>query len=95
VVSGPGAGRSFPLGWKAGIGREPDNAIRLDDDKVSRHHALIVQQPDGYVIKDLGSSNGTTVDGERVVEPRLLAAGARIVIGNSELVVRAETEGRP
>ncbi len=95
ATSGPDAGRSYDVGWEARIGREPDNTIRLSDEKASRHHAKIVQRPDGYVVTDLGSSNGTLVDGERIAEPRLLAPGAEITIGNTRLVLTEPgTKGR-
>jgi uncharacterized RDD family membrane protein YckC len=89
VVSGPDTGRSYDLGWEVGIGREPDNVIRLSDNKASRHHAVIVQRPNGFVLTDLGSSNGTFVDGERIADPRLLTPGAEITIGNTQLIVRS------
>ena len=88
AMSGPEAGRTYELGWEARIGREPDNTIRLADDNASRHHAKIVQRPDGYVVSDLNSSNGTLIDGERIGEPRLLRPGAEITIGNTRLVLR-------
>jgi uncharacterized RDD family membrane protein YckC len=89
TLSGPNAGRHYDLGQETRIGREPDNTIQLSDDKVSRHHAKIVQQPDGYVLSDLESSNGTSVDGERVAESRLLRPGAEITIGTTRLVLRS------
>jgi phosphoserine phosphatase RsbU/P len=48
------------------IGRQPDVAVYLDSLSVSRHHARIVNQPDGCFIEDLGSSNGTYVNGLRI-----------------------------
>jgi pSer/pThr/pTyr-binding forkhead associated (FHA) protein len=88
VTDGPDVGRTFELGWEDGIGREPDNAIRLADDKASRHHATITQRTEGFVLTDLGSSNGTFVDGERITEPRLLTPGVEIRIGTTTLAVR-------
>jgi len=67
ATKGPNAGRRFPLdGDGTLIGRQPDVAVYLDSLSVSRHHARIVCQQGGYFIEDLGSSNGTYVNGARV-----------------------------
>lgn len=66
------------------IGRAEDCDLRYDvrkDSKVSGHHAHIVLQQGGYWLVDTGSTNGTTVNGERVVK-QLLKTGDRIVFGN-------------
>lgn len=67
-------GRFVPLVGKAiSIGREKDNSIRIEDDEeVSRYHALIEYEDGEYWITDVGSSNGTTVNGEPLTEPRRL-----------------------
>jgi pSer/pThr/pTyr-binding forkhead associated (FHA) protein len=56
------------------IGRAPDNDIWIDDERVSRHHARLVQRADGYEIIDLGSANGLKMGQERISR-RLLAHG--------------------
>ncbi len=67
ATKGPNAGRRFPLdGDGALIGRQPDVAVYLDSLSVSRHHARIVCREGGYFVEDLGSSNGTYVNGARV-----------------------------
>lgn len=48
------------------IGRSANNDIRLDDATVSSHHAEIIQSPDGVIIRDCGSTNGTYVNGHAV-----------------------------
>ncbi len=62
------------------IGRSPSCQIRLPNERaVSRHHAQIEPSPDGFVIADLGSGNGTFVNGERI-ERKLLAHGDEVSI---------------
>jgi predicted component of type VI protein secretion system len=57
------------------LGRDVSNDIVLSDPEVSRQHARITRTPGGYVLEDLGSTNGTFVNGERLVAPRVLSAG--------------------
>ena len=65
------------------LGRGPTAQISLDDDGASRRHCQIVRAKDGYVVEDLGSTNGVYVDGVRIGPPVLLAPGARVQIGNT------------
>jgi len=71
IISGPEEGKTLLLGEKCVIGRHGDCDLQLDDDTVSRHHALIISQDDGYYIEDMGSSNGTFVNGSEVRRARL------------------------
>ena len=76
----------FPLSLQVtSIGRSPDNDIRVAKSAVSRKHAKIVFGPEGYTVIDLGSENGTFVNGERVTE-HLLKNGDRLLIGPTEFV---------
>lgn len=75
------------LGRAALLGREIDCAVVDDDHTISRHHAEITWTGGHWVIKDLNSLNGTTVNGERIGSaPRLLLAGDEIRLGNSGLL---------
>jgi pSer/pThr/pTyr-binding forkhead associated (FHA) protein len=65
------------------IGRSRSNDISLDDARVSRHHARIVRDDQGYLLEDLNSRNGTRVDDRAVRDSCLLADGALIQIGDS------------
>jgi hypothetical protein len=86
VVRGPNAGSRYLLDRDmTSVGRHPDADIFLDDVTVSRHHAELVHTPDGIVVKDLGSLNGTYVEGERV-EERLLVSGEELQIGRFKLL---------
>ncbi|GIW71493.1 MAG: hypothetical protein KatS3mg102_1035 [Planctomycetota bacterium] len=67
------------------IGRHPDNQIVLYDASVSKRHARVVRDGIGYFVEDLGSRNGTEVEGERVRGRRRLRSGERIRIGAFQL----------
>ncbi|OBG19266.1 BTAD domain-containing putative transcriptional regulator [Mycobacterium sp. 852002-51057_SCH5723018] len=78
-------GRRYPLrGATTRIGRLVDNDIVLDDDTVSRHHAVIVDTGNSLVITDLGSANGVDVAGQRIRISATLAEGDRIGICGHE-----------
>jgi pSer/pThr/pTyr-binding forkhead associated (FHA) protein len=72
------------------IGRDAEGLV-VDDPTVSRRHLVVEPSRDVLVCRDLGSANGTFVDGERISGAVHLRAGARIRLGESELVVH---EGR-
>jgi predicted component of type VI protein secretion system len=67
------------------IGRAMTNDIILSDGRVSRNHASIECRPEGCTIIDLGSSNGTRVNGEQVQRAKL-KPGDQISLGNSQLI---------
>lgn len=71
------------------LGRQKGNVIQLDDDRISRFHAVIESRPDGLRLKDLGSRNGTRVNGKRVDEWNL-KDGDVITLGSHELTVSAD-----
>ncbi|MGW0841330.1 FHA domain-containing protein [Streptomyces sp. NPDC002787] len=88
VVAGPDAGGVHLLhGGKIHIGRSADADVPLDDPDVSRLHCAVTLSADGRVsVVDLGSTNGTTLDGTRVGDrPVRLAPGALLRIGESAL----------
>ncbi len=91
VTAGSGAGRSLEL--ESGsyvIGRATDNDVPLNDTGASRRHIRLTVNADGVSLTDLGSSNGTLVDDQRVEGQIALKAGSRIQIGRSELLLSAE-----
>lgn len=76
--------RSVPLTERVtSVGRGAENDVVIDDDSISRRHARIVRAPDGFRVEDLGSLNGTRVDGRPA--PATARDGARIEIGDVEL----------
>jgi len=67
IMNGPDKGRSFEVDKEAiSIGRAPDNEIQVKDKSVSRKHLKIVKRGDKYYLTDLGSKNGTFIDGMRI-----------------------------
>jgi len=83
--------QDYPLHGAVSIGRQPENIICLDSPKVSRRHALIHPQ-DGqdYWLVDLGSSNGTFLNGKRLQQPSQLNSGDVIGIGDSQILFQKE-----
>jgi Zn-dependent protease len=80
-------GTRMPLTGDVAIGRAPTSTLQLADPTVSRTHARISPAGDGAVLEDVGSSFGTWLDGERLTGPRPLHDGARIRLGDAELLV--------
>ena len=74
------------------IGRAPECELVLKDSRVSRRHARLHARDGVLVLTDLGSTNGTRVNGHRVTEV-VLGAGDRIQIGETSLVVEAAPAG--
>ncbi|MCS7260805.1 MAG: FHA domain-containing protein, partial [Anaerolineae bacterium] len=62
------------------IGRSPDCRVVLNDRQTSRHHARIACTPKGYILEDLGSKNGTYLNGQRLTKPARLVDGDEIGI---------------
>jgi ABC-type multidrug transport system ATPase subunit/pSer/pThr/pTyr-binding forkhead associated (FHA) protein len=82
VKEGPSAGKTYPLeGDEIIIGREPSSALWIDSPGVSRKHASLIFQNNQYLLEDLGSSNGTFVNGEQISKPRSLKNGDIISLG--------------
>jgi pSer/pThr/pTyr-binding forkhead associated (FHA) protein len=65
------------------IGRDHGNGLVLEHERVSAHHAVIERRGPGWFLRDLGSRNGTSVDGRRVTGWRALGAGNRILLGGA------------
>lgn len=79
-------GRSFPLtGRVTRIGRDTASDVALADGQVSGRHAEVEHDASGYVLRDLGSTNGTYVNGQRIANDCRLSGGEQILVGNSWL----------
>jgi pSer/pThr/pTyr-binding forkhead associated (FHA) protein len=71
------------------IGRESTNRIVVQDDRCSRRHAEVFFATDSWVVRDLGSSNGTLVNKNEITGQTTLEEGHAILIGSAELIDKA------
>ena len=80
-------GRRIPIASRITIGRDPGNSITLDDMLASRFHAVVQKVKDAYYVEDLGSTNGTFVNGGRIPSQKYvrLQPADTVLIGRSEL----------
>ena len=86
VLRGPNTGARFLLDAdRVTSGRHPHSDIFLDDVTVSRKHAQFVKEGDGYLVRDVGSLNGTYVNRQRIDEA-VLTQGDEVQIGKFRLV---------
>ena len=82
VRSGPTPGKIFPImKTEVIIGRDSSADILVNDAEVSRHHAVIKFNANGYSIEDLGSTNGTVINGQRITGPHMIMGGELISLG--------------
>jgi sigma-B regulation protein RsbU (phosphoserine phosphatase) len=96
TIKGPNSGQRFALlGDSLLIGRQEDAAIVLESLAVSRHHARIVWRDGEYLVEDVGSSNGTFVNGQRISGPTPLNEGDELQIGPYVLKLRADPPAPP
>jgi TolB protein len=86
VRSGGRVVREEELRGELSVGRGEENDLQLMDPKVSRHHALIRREGRKFIVTDLGSANGTRVNGVLLTGSHVLEHGERITIGDSELI---------
>ena len=92
VISSPTlpAGRRLTVAQATTVGRSPECALLLDEDEyVSGHHARMTPADHGVWLEDLGSTNGTFVNGALVTSTRLVQQGEVIRIGDTQLRVEA------
>ena len=94
IIKGPQTGNTFEItAPETSVGRDPANAIFLYDMTVSRSHAKIVRTPLGTTIEDLGSLNGTWVDGA-IVNSAPLHDGSSVQIGTFTLIYHESSPER-
>jgi diguanylate cyclase (GGDEF)-like protein len=87
VLAGGVVGEVHPLDVDVTVlGRGQEADVKIDDAGISRRHARIVRGPAGFLVEDLGSTNGTAVGEKRVTEPTLLRDGDRIRLGKTSVV---------
>jgi quercetin dioxygenase-like cupin family protein len=86
VRSGPAAGETVSLDGDVVVGREGAD-LTISDPELSRRHVAFRPREGAVVVEDLGSTNGTVVNGQRIDEPTTLVRDATVTIGQSELAV--------
>jgi hypothetical protein len=88
VARGPRSGQIFELPRSTvSIGRDPGNRVVINDPQISRQHARITPQGGLMVLEDLGSTNGTTVNGLRISASHTLAHGDEIGLGDNVALI--------
>jgi DNA-binding winged helix-turn-helix (wHTH) protein len=100
-----GDGRTYRLIWRTRqlvldegetiLGRSREATLFIDDESVSRRHARIVISGESLLVEDLGSKNGTTLDGRRLTTPGRLNDGATIRLGSVSLLFRVFEDSGP
>src|SRR5271165_5012976 len=91
IVSGPLTGRVYKIDRDVMIiGRNPDCDLVLEPKSVSRRHAALVNRSGEYVLKDIGSTRGTYVNGLRLTEPVVLKNGSVVQVGEIHLTFKAQ-----
>ena len=93
ITSGPARGLRIECDQELVIGRANADLV-VDDAEISRRHAVVRPVADGIEVEDLGSLNGTFVDGERISALTTLAPGETLKIGSTSLAIEAG-EPRP
>lgn len=89
IVEGPEAGRMIPLTGPVELGRDAGAGIVLQqDDLLSRRHVRLTPEADGVLVEDLGSRNGTFVDGDQIHSPAHLAVDGQLLVGVTVLELR-------
>lgn len=90
VTAGDQQGLEVPATDVINLGRAPDSSFLLEDDYASARHAQLVRHDDQtWIVNDLGSTNGTYVNGQRVVEPTAITSGDVVRIGKTFMRLEA------
>lgn len=92
IVEGPDAGRQVKLEQPVVIGRDGGADVVLDDSQASRRHARLTPTAAGAVVEDLGSTNGTLVNGNEVHAPVELREGDELIVGVTPMEVRSTAD---
>ncbi len=92
ILFGPRRGVTRELHQKVLVGRAAEADLQLIDEKVSREHCLFEPQGTGVVVRDLGSRNGTWVNGERLHGPHVLSPNDTVGIGETVVVYSPDVE---
>lgn len=87
--------RELPLSASVSIGRSADNTIHVDDPGVARYHAMIEKRGTGFWLSDLGTTNGTVVNGAKLAAEHPLQDGDTISLGSGVAIRVAAPNGQP
>jgi hypothetical protein len=82
-----GTAQAYPLVESNTLGRAADNTIGLQNERVSAHHARLNFEGGQWVLEDLGSTNGTRVNGVNVIQPLVVTYGDTIALGEVDLLL--------
>lgn len=94
--TGPAPGKIFELTQpEISIGRDVSNDFIINDVEISRRHARLYLQGTQYIIEDLGSTNGTFINGQRLSGPHVLRTGDVILLGENVTLVFTEAVSDP
>jgi pSer/pThr/pTyr-binding forkhead associated (FHA) protein len=89
VTSGALSGLTIPLGDQPiTLGRASDNTVVLDDDYASNYHARLRPYEGRWLVEDLGSTNGTYLDKQKVTSPSVVPIGVPVKVGKTLLELR-------
>ena len=88
IVAGPDAGREFDLAGAIVVGRDPASGIVVEDAEASGRHASFAVEGASVTVEDLGSTNGTFVNGERLAGTRMIGEDDRVRIGATVFEIR-------
>lgn len=92
IVEGADAGRQVALSGPVEVGRDPRLPLVVEDDQVSRRHALIQPSEPNAVVQDLNSTNGTFVNDQPIHSARTLVPGDRVRLGLTVLELRSSEQ---
>lgn len=96
VTAGNAVGTKIEVSDELVIGRKAEGVGRLaKDPEISRRHARIARTPSGFTIEDLGSTNGTNLNGRRIEGSELLGVGDEIQVGGTRMVVQFSSATPP
>jgi hypothetical protein len=96
VTAGNATGTKIEVSDELEIGRHADGVGRLGDDvEISRRHARLARAGSGFVVEDLGSTNGTFLNGRRIEAPELLSVGDEIEVGGTRMIVQVSATTPP
>ena len=90
VVGGtqPATGREYPLFGPLEIGRSVSCNITIPNTFVSSHHARLFSQNERWMVEDLGSTNGTSLNGKLVKSAQPIHVGDKLLVGDTEFIVQ-------